>query len=147
MEAEGVESLSAIHCIKRLLMTGCRLSEIQTLQWSFIDWDASVIRLLDSKTGARVIYAVDHVIKQLRAIKAHPETRIDNPHVIYGKLEGAHLTDIQKPWRSIRKHVQIEDVRIHDFRHSFASYAVSQGMSLTMIGKLLLCPFNGRLGI
>ena len=137
MEAEGVESHSAINCIKLLLMTGCRLSEIQTLQWKFIDWDASVIRLPDSKTGARVIYAGEHVMELLQTIRAHPDTPCNNPYVIYGIIEGAHLTDMQKPWRRIRKRAGIEDVRIHDLRHSFASYAVSQGMSLPMIGKLL----------
>ena len=57
--------------------------------------------------------------------------------MIYGTLPQAHLSDMQKPWRRIRKRAGIEDVRIHDLRHSFASYAASQGMSLTMIGKLL----------
>lgn len=52
MHAEGVESNSAVNCIKLLLLTGCRLSEIQTLQWKFIDWDDSVIKLPDSRTGA-----------------------------------------------------------------------------------------------
>ena len=137
MEAEGVESHSAVNCIKLLLMTGCRLSEIQTLQWNFIDWDASVIRLPDSKTGARMIYAGEHVMELLQTIQVHPDTPRDNPYVIYGTIEGAHLTDMQKPWRRIRKRAGIEDVRIHDLRHSFASYAVSQGMSLPMIGKLL----------
>jgi integrase len=137
MHAEGVESHSAVNCIKLLLLTGCRLSEIQTLQWKFIDWADSTIKLPDSKTGARVIYAGEHVMEVLRAIKAHPDTPADNPYVIYGTLEGAYLTDMQKPWRRIRKRAGLEDVRIHDLRHSFASYAVSQGMSLPMIGKLL----------
>ena len=73
----------------------------------------------------------------LRAIKAHPNTPADNSYVIYGTIEGAYLTDMQKPWRRIRKRAELEGVRIHDLRHSFASYAVSQGMSLPMIGKLL----------
>jgi integrase len=137
MELEGVESLSAMNCIKLLLLTGCRLGEIQTLQWQFIDWQQNVIRLPDSKTGARVIYAGEHVIKLLREIREHWQTPKDNPYVIYGTLPQAHLSDMQKPWRRIRKRAGIEDVRIHDLRHSFASYAASQGMSLTMIGKLL----------
>lgn len=137
VEAEGEESRSAINCIKLLLLTGCRRNEILTLQWKFVDWNASVIRLPDSKTGARVIYAGEHVMKLLREIKDHPETPMDNPYVIYGMIDGAHLVNIQKSWRRIRKRAGLEDVRIHDLRHSFASYAVSQGMSLAMIGKLL----------
>ncbi len=51
------------------------------------------------------------------------------------KVLGAYLTDMQKLWRRIRRRAALEGVRIHDLRHSFASYAVSQG--LPMMGKLL----------
>lgn len=49
----------------------------------------------------------------------------------------SHLTDLQRPWRRIRKRAGLEDVRIYDLRHSFASRAQALGESLTMIGKLL----------
>ena len=61
----------------------------------------------------------------------------NNPHVICGEKKGAHLVNLQKPWTEIRKKAGIEDVRIHDLRHSFASIAVASGMSLPMIGALL----------
>ena len=61
----------------------------------------------------------------------------DNPWVIAGRLPGSHLTDLQRPWRRIRKQAGLEGVRIHDLRHSFASRALALGESLTMIGKLL----------
>ena len=137
LEEEEIESLSAIHCIKLLLLTGCRLSEIQTMKWEYIKWDKHEIHLPDSKTGAKTVYISDQVIQLLRHIKHHLDTPIGNPYVIYGKIEDAHLTDMQKPWRRIRKRALLPDVRIHDLRHSFASYAASQGMSLQMIGKLL----------
>ena len=60
-----------------------------------------------------------------------------NPWVIVGKRPGAHLTDLQHPWRRIRTRAGLEDVRIHDLRHSFASRALALGESLPMIGKLL----------
>ena len=60
-----------------------------------------------------------------------------NPWVISGKKPGTHLTDLQRPWRRIRARAELEDVRIHDLRHSFASRALALGESLTMIGKLL----------
>lgn len=64
--------------------------------------------------------------------------RLDgNPYVICGERTGAHLVNLQKPWRRIRKRAGIDDVRLHDLRHSFASVAVASGMSLPMIGALL----------
>ena len=137
MEQEDSESLPAIFCIRLLLLTGCRLSEIQTLKWEYIKWDRQELHLPDSKTGAKIVYISQQVMQVLRDIKHHLDTPIGNPYVIYGKIENTHLHAMQKPWRRIRQRALLPDVRIHDLRHSFASYAASQGMSLQMIGKLL----------
>ena len=61
----------------------------------------------------------------------------DNPWVIVGRKPGAHLTDLQHPWRRIRARADLDEVRIHDLRHAFASRALALGESLPMIGKLL----------
>ena len=50
---------------------------------------------------------------------------------------GRHLVNIEKPWRRIRKAAKLDDVRLHDLRHSFASVAASGGQSLVVIGKML----------
>ena len=60
-----------------------------------------------------------------------------NPWVITGKLEGARLTDLQPFWQRVRARAGLNGVRIHDLRHTYASVAAAQGLSLTMIGKLL----------
>ena len=60
-----------------------------------------------------------------------------NPWVIRGRLPGSHITDLQKPWRRIRARAGLEDVRIHDLRHSWASRALALGESLPMIARLL----------
>ena len=57
--------------------------------------------------------------------------------MIVGRKPGAHLTDLQHPWHCIRARADLDDVRIHDLRHSFASRALALGESLPMIGKLL----------
>jgi integrase len=49
----------------------------------------------------------------------------------------AHLVNLEKPWRRIRARAGLDDVRLHDLRHSFASFAAVGGLSLPMIGKLL----------
>ena len=64
-------------------------------------------------------------------------TIIGNPHVIVGHKRGAHLVNMQKPWRVIRRAAKLEDVRLHDLRHSYASVGASAGLGLPMIGALL----------
>ena len=107
------------------MLTGCRLGEIQTLKWDYIDGD--YMRLPDSKTGARKI-PIDQTIKlALGRIKR----LTDNPYVIAGKVAGQHLTDLQ------RLRANLEGVRIHDLRHTYASKAVNSGLPIQMVGKLL----------
>jgi len=53
------------------------------------------------------------------------------------RLHGQQLKDLQKPWRIIREAAGLEDVRIHDLRHSFTGVAVAAGGSLSMIGNAL----------
>ena len=48
-----------------------------------------------------------------------------------------HLKDLQRPWRRIREKAELGDFRIHDLRHSFASFGLAGGLSLAEIGKLL----------
>ncbi|PIZ30018.1 MAG: integrase [Alphaproteobacteria bacterium CG_4_10_14_0_8_um_filter_53_9] len=131
------QNLAAVYCIQLLLLTGCRLSEIQTLKWEYYDRDSKTLRLPDSKTGAKTVYIGAAVINLLAEIEQHPARPKDNPYVIWGKKPGMHIKDIQNAWQRFRKQAEIEDVRIHDLRHSFASFAVSQGMSIAMIGRLL----------
>ena len=54
-EQEGVEAASVINLIRLLMLTGCRLSEIQTLKWDYVNFDNEVLRLPDSKTGVNFL--------------------------------------------------------------------------------------------
>lgn len=121
------------HAIRLLLLTGCRLNEILTLKWDEVDLDNQCLRLRDSKTGKKLIYLSSAAIELFKAIP-HEES---NPFVICGGKEGKHLINLQKPWRRIRAKVGLNDVRIHDLRHTFASIAASNGLSLPIIGALL----------
>lgn len=132
-EADGSESKYAVAAFRLLLLTGCRLSEIQTLRWDYVDLDEGQLNLPDSKTGAKTIHLGDAAVEILEKLP-----RVDdNPYVIVGKFEGTHLTDLQRPWRRIRKEAGLDNVRIHDLRHTFASGGLLVGEGLPMIGKLL----------
>lgn len=133
MEDEGIELSSAIAAARLLILTGCRLGEIMTLQWEHVDLAGRALRLPDSKTGAKVVHLGQPAIDVLTSIK-----KVDkNPWVIVGTLPGARLTDLQPFWQRVRARAGLKDVRIHDLRHTFASTAVASGQGLPMIGKLL----------
>jgi len=132
-EAKNEVMPSAIAGIRLLIFTGARLGEILTLQWSFVDLERRMLLLPDSKTGSKPIMLNLQCIEVLKAIP-----RIKNcPWVITGHLEGEHLKALQPAWEKVRRAAGIPDVRIHDLRHSFASFAVMSGGTLPVIGKLL----------
>ena len=117
--------------IRLLIFTGARLGEMLNLRWKNVDLKKGVLALPDSKTGAKQIFLNEGSILLLKA------TPQNNPHVIQGAKAGGSLVTLQKPWRKIRAGAKLEDVRINDLRHSFASVAVGNGLPLAIIGGLL----------
>lgn len=123
----------AAAALRLLLLTGCRRNEILSMKWEQIDLAQGVLKLADSKTGARFVPLNEIAIKVLKKLP-----RLDNcPYVIANPRTGKGLQDINRTWRRVRKYAKLEDVRLHDLRHTFASRAVEAGLSLIVIGKLL----------
>lgn len=131
-ERTATESASVVAAIRLLTLTGCRMSEVLTLQWGYVDFAAACLRLPDSKTGAKVVHLNAPALEVLASID-----RDGSPWVIRGAKEGAALVNLEKPWRRIRAKAGLEGVRLHDLRHTVASVAVGMGEGLPMIGKLL----------
>ena len=127
----GTESQYVVAAFQLLILTGCRLGEVQTLKWSYVH--SGYLNLPDSKTGPRRIAVSAEVQKVLNSLD-----RISgNDYVIAGEVEGAHLTDLQRPWRRIREQAGLVHVRIHDLRHTYASNAIMQGQPIAMVARLL----------
>jgi integrase len=123
----------AVAAIRLLILTGARLREILDARWSQLDLERGVLFLADSKTGKKPLYlsaAAQAVIASLPRVKG-------NPHLITGSLEGAPRADLNKPWRAVRKAANLDGVRLHDLRHSFASFGAGASLGLPIIGKLL----------
>jgi integrase len=136
MDNESIELPSAILAARLLILTGCRLGELMTLQWDYVDFDERALHLPDSKTGKKFVHLGTPAVEYLQDAK-----RIDGnpwvPWVITGTLLGKPLNDLQPFWQRVLARAGVKDVRIHDLRHTFASTAVASGQSLPMIGKLL----------
>ena len=133
VEAEGKVCSSAVAAFRLLMLTGCRRNEILTLRWTDVDLEAGELRLRDAKSGARSV-ALSPAARRVLADLPHLP---DNPWVIAGMKPGARLSNLNNAWLVVRRRADLEDVRIHDLRHSFASRALALGESLPMIGKLL----------
>lgn len=122
-----------VAAVKLLIFTGARLGEILGLRWEWLDLERGEARLPDSKSGAKTLHLPPPALTVLATLP-----RIEgNPYVIAGHRDGAPLVNLEKPWRKIRGLAGLDDVRLHDLRHAFASVAASSGMGLPIIGKIL----------
>ena len=133
MEAAGEAPVHVIAAIRLLMLTGCRRNEIMTLRWEDVDLGAGELRLRDTKTGPRVVSLSPAAAEVLAAVPR----LAGNPWVIVGSRPGQRLSSPDNHWFRIRARAELEDVRLHDLRHSFASRALSLGESLPVIAKLL----------
>ena len=124
----------AVLIIRLLLFTGCRIGEILSLKPAYFDRVARVLRLPDSKTGAKVVYLSDSAIDGLEKAVRDIE---DDAYLFESSKTGQHILSIKKSWSKIRTDAGLEGVRLHDLRHTFASIAISDGVPLAVIGKLL----------
>lgn len=132
-ESIGVENAYAIAALRLLILTGCRKNEILSLEKNWVDIHNRCLRLPDSKTGAKVVHLGEPAIRLILALKP-----LDgNPYLLPGRIEGMPVTNLASVWRRIRASAGLDDVRIHDLRHSFASMGASNGDSLLVIGALL----------
>jgi integrase len=130
---DGSENPYVIAVIWLTIFTGARKSEISTLRWSYVDLASQLLRLPDSKTGPKVIplnsFAIE-ILSTLKRIKG-------NPFVFPGHGHGKHLVNYWKVWDRLRMKAGLEDVRIHDLRHSFGSTAMDTGGSTRVLGRVM----------
>lgn len=117
--------------VRLLILTGCRQSEIRTLRWG--DYREGHLFLRDSKTGPRTVWLCSvarRVLGGLPRTEAHifPAATGSGPmstETLYGR------------WRQLRAEADLGGLRLHDLRHTYASFALRSGETVVMIGRLL----------
>jgi integrase len=123
----------AIAALRLLMFTGWREQEGLTLQWSDVNLATGSVTLIDTKTG-KSVRTLSAPAGELLA--AQPRVA-GSPYVFPGRDPARPLREIQRLWYAARSEARLEDVRLHDLRHSVASFAGGRGYSLFLIGKLL----------
>jgi integrase len=120
-----------IAALRLLLFTGCRLREILHLEWRDVDFERGMLFLRDSKTGRKPVILNAPALAVLETLP-----RLGT-FVIAGDAPDKPRSDLKRPWQAVLKHANLEGLRIHDLRHSFASVGAGAGMGLPIVGRLL----------
>jgi len=109
-----------------LLLSGARPDEISKARWEWLELvgEGGVLRLPDSKTGARPVYLSPRLVRLLGTL----------PRTAGCILAGANPTAL---WGLLRVEAGVPELRLYDLRHTFASAALAAGYSLDQIGALL----------
>jgi len=127
----GKGNMQQADIIRLLLLTGCRKSEIVNLSWTEVRVEG--LALMDAKTGPRTV----PLNSRARAI-LNRQTRADSPFVFPSPLDRARPRGHGLPlWYRVRREAGIEDVRLHDLRHTMASHAVMNGVPVPVVSRLL----------
>jgi integrase len=121
----------AAAALRLLILTGARLREILGLKWEYVDMERGLLFLPDSKTGRKTIVLNAPALAVLSALP-----RVGS-YVIMGDDPEKSRHDLNRPWKLVSKHAALEGVRLHDLRHTHASFGAAAGLGLPIIGKLL----------
>ena len=125
---------TAARAITLLLLTGARRNEITYARWEHICWTSRTLHIPCAKSGRpRSIVLNGAALESLRSIQPVP----NNPYVFPSAITGRPSPTLHFPWTRIRKRAGLMDVRLHDLRHSFASFLVNKGVSIYVVQGLL----------
>ena len=128
------ENQTAARSIMLLLLTGARRNEITHAKWEYVDWQQRTLLVPKSKSGRpRVISLNSSAVALLRSIP-----RVEgNPYIFPSRTTGRPSASLFFPWERIRMRAGLDNLRLHDLRHSFASFLVNRGASLYVVQGLL----------
>jgi integrase len=132
------EDQRAAGIIRLCMLTGARVGEVRQARFEQFNLDLGIWTKPAATTKQRKVHRVP-ISSDVAAIVRERLLLVPkgNPWLFPGDVPGQPVKEIRRFWRRIQKVAQIEDARIHDLRHTFASLLVSGGASLEMIGKLL----------
>jgi integrase len=125
----------AAAALRLLLFTGARLREILHLKWENVDLERGLLFLADSKTGRKTLVLNAPAMAVLVSLPRVGSYVIASDTA--GTKDEKPRADLKRPWQTIAKRTGLDGVRLHDLRHTYASFGAGGGLGLPIIGKLL----------
>ena len=128
---------NAANAVRLLILTGARRTEVLSATWEQIDFDRGVWTKPSAHTKQKRTEHVPLGAAALTLLSKIHETTGEALCLFPGTKPGSHMVDIKRLWASVCRTANIENARLHDLRHTFASHLVSSGHSLALVGRLL----------
>ncbi|ENM5740415.1 tyrosine-type recombinase/integrase [Vibrio mimicus] len=131
LDSLGADNPIPVMIIRLLIYTGCRSSEVRTLQWK--DYRGGHWHLSDSKTGAKTVYLCSQVRTYLK------KWRTESDYLFPARCHTKPISEaaLSSFWHKVRSLAELEGVRLHDLRHTYASIAIQSNINLTVLSRLL----------
>lgn len=126
--------------VRLALNTGCRKNELLGLEWARVDFRRGCFRLdaKHTKGGRRRMVPLNgHALSALREQREWVERNCPGAPWVFASGTGRRIVGLQNGFRAACERAGITDFRIHDLRHTFASWLVMSGVSLYVVRDLL----------
>lgn len=140
----GIDNIYMRNYFWLLLLTATRRNEMLEAKWEHVDLERAELFLPDTKNGT------DHIVPlsppAVRLFKEIPRQK-GNPWVFCSHIKGQRLKSVNKRWRRTRKEAGFEDVTLHDFRRTVATWLAQSGYSMVVIETLLNHTLQGVAGV
>lgn len=128
----------AADAIRLQLLTGARIGEVLSANWTDFDLERGVWTKPSHHTKQKrrehlpLSGAACSLLSDIYAARSHA-----GPWLFPGRSPDQPYKDLKAFWRAVTKAAGLEGYRIHDNRHTHASHLVSSGLSLPIVGRLL----------
>lgn len=125
------------YILKLLILTGARKGEAMQATWDQFDLEKGQWRKPSHLTKQKKTEYLPLSDKALNILQNIKKLSGNSRYVFPGRMENKPIKELKTFWKTVIKVAQLENVRIHDLRHTHASHLVSSGLSLCIVGKLL----------
>jgi site-specific recombinase XerD len=147
-EVRSSESGMLQHIVLFLLYTGARKREVLDATWADVDWERKSWRIPKTKSGKirhiplsagalQLLGTLREMTAKMGGMNSVAQGELARRHIFANPKTGLPFVSFFYSWDAARKRAGLPDLRVHDLRHSFASFLVNAGRSLYEVQELL----------